>query len=230
MPDLNFSVESAEAVPYSASPLLNLKLQITNSESEQQRVESVMLRCQIQLEVTRRQYNADEKAHLFELFGEPERWGQTLKTMLWTHANFTVPPFLESTTINLPVPCSFDFNVAATKFFAGLEDGEVPLCLLFSGTIFYRDEEGALQIEQISWEKEANFRLPVKIWRETIEHYYPNSAWLNLRRDVFERLREYKTKHYIPSWEQTFEKLLSASEEKIVDDNETEIANQKFQM
>ncbi len=225
MPDLNFLVESAEAVPYSASPLLNFKLRVTNSDAAE-RVESVLLHCQIQLEVTRRTYSDEEKAHLFELFGEPERWGQTLRTMLWTHTNATVPPFTESATIDLPVPSSFDFNVAATKYFAGLDDGDVPLCLLFSGTMFYRDADENLQIGQISWEKEANFRLPVGVWREMMEHYYPNSAWLNLRRDVFERLREFKTKHFILSWEKTFEKLLS--EQKVVD--ETEIVNQEFQM
>ncbi len=213
MPDLNFTVEGAEAVPYSASPLLNLKLQINNTDSEQ-RVESVMLRCQIQLEVARRQYNPEEKAHLYELFGEPERWGQTLRTMLWTHSNINVPSFTENVTVDLPVPCSFDFNIAATKYFAALESGEVPLCLLFSGTIFYKDVFEDLQIDQISWEKEAYFRLPVEIWHEMMEHYYPNSAWLNLRRDIFERLREYKTKNFIPSWEKAFEKLLAQAEEE----------------
>jgi hypothetical protein len=212
MPDLNFKVESAEPVPYAAAPLLNFKINIIDADFPQ-RIETVLLRCQIQIEVVRRQYSDAEKAHLFELFGEPERWGQTLKPMLWTHATATVLPFEESTTTDLPVPCSFDFNAAGTKYFAGLETGEIPLNLLFSGTIFYRDEDGNLQIDQISWEKEATFRLPVSVWREMIEHYYPNSAWLNLRRDIFEQLREYKTKHFIPTWEKAFEKLLAQAEE-----------------
>lgn len=213
MPDLNFTIESAEAVAHSAAPLLHFKIKITDADFPQ-KIESVLLRCQIQLEVVRRNYTDEEKAHLYELFGEPERWGQTLKTMLWTHASATVLPFTETTTIDLPVPCSFDFNVAATKYFAGLESGEVPLILLFSGTIFYRDEENNLQIDQISWEKEATFRLPVSVWREMIEHYYPNTAWLNVRRDIFDRLREYKTKNFIPSWEKAFEKLLAQTEEE----------------
>lgn len=229
MPELNFEVEGAEIVPYAASPLLNLKLRLTNP-APAERIENVILRCQIQLEVTRRSYTDEEKAHLFDLFGEPERWGSTLRTMLWTHANVVVSPFSDTTRVDLPVPCSFDFNVGATKYFAGLEDGEVPICLLFSGTIFYRDDEDLLQIDQISWEKETNYRFPVKVWREMMEHYYPNSAWLNLRRDVFEQLREYKTKNFIPSWERTFEKLLASAAEKTADDTEAEITNQEFQM
>ena len=125
MPDLNFTVEGAESVPYAASPLMNLRLAITDAEKTP-RIESVILRCQIQLEVTKRRYADEEKAHLFELFGEPERWGQTLRTMLWTHSNISVPPFSGSTVVDLPIPCTFDFNVAATKYFAGLDDGLVP--------------------------------------------------------------------------------------------------------
>ncbi|MBS1795553.1 MAG: hypothetical protein JSS81_16985 [Acidobacteria bacterium] len=207
MPDLDFAVESVEIVPYAVAPLLNFQVRITDADNAG-RVESVLLDCQIRLETVRRSYSDEEKAHLFDLFGEPERWGQTLKSMLWTHANVIVPPFSGTTTVALPVPCSFDFNVAATKYFAGLETGEAPLVFLFSGTCFYRDADGFLQCQRISWEKEAEFRLPVAVWRELIEHYYPNSAWLNLRRDVFERLRAYKTGHFLPTWEQTLEELL----------------------
>ena len=138
---------------------MNLRLAITDAEKTP-RIESVILRCQIQLEVTKRRYADEEKAHLFELFGEPERWGQTLRTMLWTHSNISVPPFSGSTVVDLPIPCTFDFNVAATKYFAGLDDGLVPICLLFSGTTFYKTDEDDLQVEQISWEKEAYFKFP----------------------------------------------------------------------
>jgi hypothetical protein len=168
-----------------------------------------MLRCQIQIETVRRQYNPDEKAKLFELYGEPERWGQTLKTLLWTHVNTSVQPFTGNTVIDLTVPCTFDFNVAATKYFDGLDGGTIPLCLLFSGTVFYHDETGSLQVSQISWEKEANYHLPVSIWKEMMDLYYPNSAWLNIRKDVFEKLQDYKMRNSLPSWEQAFENLLS---------------------
>ncbi len=228
MPEIDFEVTGAKAVAYAAAPLLNLKLRLTNRNADEQ-IQNVMLRCQINLEVTRRQYNDQEKARMFELFGAPERWGQTLKTMLWTHANIVVQPFAETTEVDLPVTCTFDFNVAATKFFGGLDAGEVPLLLLFSGTMFYRDEFGDLQIGQISWDKEAQFRLPVKVWQEMMEHYYPNSAWLNLRRDVFEKLQDYKMRRGLPTFEQAIESLLPDDEIK-PEENEPEIANQEFQM
>jgi len=171
------------------------------------------LRCQIQIEVARRSYNADEQERLLDLFGAPERWNQTLRSMLWTNVSIVVPPFTGSTLVDLPVVCTFDFNVAAAKYFAGLENGEVPLCLLFSGSIFYESSDGLLQVTQIPWDRETTYRLPVGVWQEMIEIYYPNIAWLCLRRDIFDRLNLYKMQQGIPTWEQTLEKLLPPANE-----------------
>src|ERR1051326_7725718 len=182
MPDLSFSVAGAEVVTFAAAPLLSFKLHVRNAD-EDELIQSIALRCQIQLETTKRRYTAKEQARLFELFGEPERWGRTLRAMLWTHTGATVSSFQGETTVDLPVPCTFDFNVAATKYFAGLQDGVVPLNLLFSGTVFFDGDQGALQVEPISWEKEATFKLPINIWHDMMDHYYPNCAWLCLRRD-----------------------------------------------
>jgi hypothetical protein len=186
---------------------------VTNADAEEQ-IQTVALRCQIQLEVTRRRYTPAEQERMLDLFGEPERWGQTLRTMLWTHAGVDVPSFRGTTVADLHVPCTFDFNVAATKYFAALEEGEVPLCLLFSGTVFYEEEDGLLQVTQIPWDREARFRLPVRVWKEMMDIYYPNSAWLRLRRDAFDRLYEYKRRRGIPTWEQALESLLPADERR----------------
>ncbi len=228
MPDLDFQVESVEAVPFAVAPLLKFKLRVDNSNPDEW-IQTVALRCQIQIEPTRRHYNGEEQEKMLDLFGEPERWGQTLKTMLWTHASTVVSPFQNTTTVDLPVNCTFDFNVAGTKYFAGLAGGEIPLLLLFSGTIFYEAAGGAIQIAQISWSKETKFSLPVSVWQEMMEHYYPNSAWLILQRDAFERLQKYKMQRGIPTFEQALESLLPNDEIKM-EETKAEIANQKFQM
>jgi hypothetical protein len=213
MLDLNFQVEGAEPIAHAAAPLLAFKLRVTNADPEQH-IHNIMLECQIRIEPTRRSYNAGEQERLLDLFGEPTRWSDTMRTMLWTHANVTIPPFAGSTLVDLHVPCTFDFNVGATKYFAGLEGGEIPLTLLFSGTIFYAADIG-LQVARIPWEKEARYRLPVPVWQKMMELYYPNIAWLCCRRDVFQRLYQYKQRHGLPSWEQAFEKLLDAAEDTI---------------
>jgi hypothetical protein len=212
MPDLKFQVEEAVVVPFAASPQLALKLRITNQPTTET-IHTIALRTQIQLEVTRRHYSPEEQNRMLDLFGPPDRWSQTLRSLLWTHASIVVPAFQESTVVDLPVPCTFDFNVAATKYFEGLQDGDVPLLLMFSGTVFYAEPDGPLRVSPISWQQETKFRLPVKTWREMMDVYYPNSAWLCLRRDVFDRLHQYKMQHAIPTWEALIESVIPAGEE-----------------
>jgi hypothetical protein len=211
MPDLNFQVEGVEAVAHAAEPQLVFKLRITNADL-QEAIQNVGLRCQIQIQATRRRYAPEEQARLTDLFGEPEFWSRTLGTLLWTHVNVVVPPFSGETTVNIPVPCTFDFNVAATKYFHGVADGEIPLAFLFSGTIFHRTEESGLRVAQISWDKEAHFRLKVQTWHQMMDLYYPNCAWLRLRRDVFDRLYQFKIRRGLPTWETTLESLLNSAE------------------
>jgi hypothetical protein len=213
MPELNFQVESAEVVSQAVSPLLAFKLRLTNTHPDEV-IHTVALRCQIQIEVTRRKYTAEDQGRLRDLFDEPSRWGQTLKNLLWTHASIVVPSFQGTTVADLPVPCTFDFNVAATKYFDGLADGEVPVCLQFSGTVFYASTERGLQVAPISWDKEARFKLPVKIWREMMASYYPNSAWLCLHKDAFDRLYRYKVRHGIPTWEEVLESIVPLEEKE----------------
>src|SRR6266542_149234 len=211
MPELNFDVEGAEPVLFAASPLLAFRLRITQTDSEEgeeTRIQSVALRCQVRIEPTRRRYTGEEPERLYDLVGETALWERTLKSMLWAHTSVIVPPFTGSTVVDLPVPCPYDFNVAATKYFYALEDDEVPLCLLFSGTIFYQDQDGRLQVAPISWEKEAMYRMPVRVWKDLMERYYPDCAWLCLRKDVFDRLYRYKSRHGLPTWEQALESLL----------------------
>jgi uncharacterized protein DUF6084 len=214
MPDLSFHVDGAEAVPFAAQPLLALKLVIQNANPDET-IHTVALRAQIQIEANRRQYDPGEKRSLQDLFDQPERWSQTLRPMLWTHASIVIPSFQGHTVADLQVPCTFDFNVAATKYFHAISEGDIPLNLLFSGTVFYLHPDGALQVSPISWNSEARYRLPVRAWREMMELYYPNSAWLCLRRDVFERLYDYKVQQAIPTWEQTLETLLATEQEEV---------------
>jgi hypothetical protein len=213
MPDLSFRIDGARAVQYAAAPLLGFDLHLTNNGPE--RVHTIALRCQIQIEAAQRRYGSKDQEGLQDLFGEPHRWGHTLRNMLWTQTSLIVPGFTSPTNVELPVPCTFDFNVAAVKYFHGLQDGDIPLCFQFSGTIFYESETGGLQVSPIPWDKEAKFRLPVAPWKEMMELYYPNSAWLCLRRDVFERLYQNKVRKGMPTWEEMLEDLLDCVEEGV---------------
>jgi hypothetical protein len=213
VPDLEFAIEGAEVAQFAAVPSLLFKLRIENLEDEP--IRSVALNTQIRIAAAGRHYEVAEQERLLELFGEPSRWKDTLRSLLWTHTVLQVPRFSGSTVVDMPVACTYDLEVVAAKYFYALQDGEVPLEFLFSGTIFYAGEDGRLQTTRISWEKEAEFRLPVRLWKEMMDQYFPNSAWVRLRKDVFDQLYDYKVRKGLPTWEATVEALLRASEQGV---------------
>ncbi len=211
MPDLNFKVTGVEPAARGLIPLLHFHLEVTNSP-ETELIQAVILQAQVQIQSAHRPYDDEEREKLVDLFGTPDRWGQTLRNRLWAHANVSVRPFTRSTEAVLPIQCTYDLNVTATKYFYALKEGEVPLLFLFSGTIFYAAPDGRLQVQQISWDKECLYLMPVRVWQALMEHHYPNSAWVSLHRQVFERLYAYKRRQGLPTWEQTIERLLSEYE------------------
>ncbi|MGH7720941.1 MAG: DUF6084 family protein [Gemmatimonadaceae bacterium] len=211
MISLGFSVLGARAEPYAAVPTLGFKLEVTETSGEQ--IHVLALRCQLQIEPRRRRYSPHEEKQLLELFGGPERWGNTLRTIVWTHVSVLVPGFSGRTEVDLPVPCTYDFEVTASKYFHALQDGEILLRFLFSGTVFARGESG-FNVHQVPWDKEATYRLPVRVWRDLMDLYFPGSAWIRLRRDSFDALHQFKGQHALPTWDDAIEALLEKAGEK----------------
>jgi hypothetical protein len=212
MSEITFTVTEAAPVPYAAAPTLVFRLHLEAPAGDT--IHSIALRCQIRIEPQRRRYTPDEEARLLELFGETPRWGDTLKPFLWTHASTMVPGFTGSTDVELHVPCSYDLEVAAAKYFHALGDGEIPLILLFSGTVFAKADGGALRVTQVPWDREARFRLPVGTWRELVDRYFPNAGWLRLRRDTLDALLRMKARRVLATWDDVLAELLRAAGEE----------------
>lgn len=210
VPELSFRVESAAVLEPAAVPTVNFELRIEAPAGVA--IRSVMLNVQIQIAARRRAYDRRSEERLVELFGTADRWGSTLATLPWVRTSTAVPPFSGSTVLELPVACSYDLEVAASKYFNGLEDGEVPLEFLFSGSVFYAGRAGALQTARIAWESEAEFALPVSTWKQAIERHFPGAAWLRLERACFDRLYAYKAENALPTWEAALDSLLEARE------------------
>ncbi|HEY4265663.1 MAG TPA: DUF6084 family protein [Micropepsaceae bacterium] len=206
MPELAFALDGVEIERYAVTPTLRFRLRITADQP----VENIALQCQLRIEPMRRAYGGDEHERLADLFGEKARWGDTLKSFLWTIVPVNVPRFDDVTIVDAMVPCSFDFDVAATKYFHGLEGGEVPVSLLFSGSVFYRDPQDRLQISQLSWSQGLSHRLPAALWQTLMDQYYPNAAWLRLDRETFERLYALKRRMGVGSFDAALSQLLSA--------------------
>jgi hypothetical protein len=204
--DLDFEVLGVAPDPYAAAPTLLFTLGI--SETTGATVHSVSLRCQIRIEPQKRRYSPAEAERLLALFGETPRWGDTLKPFLWTHASTMVAGFSGATTVELPVPCTYDFEVAAAKYLHALGDGDVALVLLFNGTVF-----SASGVEPVPWHKETTAKLPAVVWRQLMDLYFPNSGWVRLRRDTLDDLERFKTVRALPTWEHAIEALLKEAGE-----------------
>ncbi len=192
-PELSFAVGDAAAERHGAGPAVNFTLAIERTSGAP--VRSIMLDAQIQIAARRRPYSPEERVALLELFDTSERWATTLRTLLWTRTTAIVPPFSEKTEVQLQVPCSYDIEASAANYLAGLRAGEVPLELLFSGSVFYAGPGGMLQTARIAWDREAEYRLPVAVWREAMDRHFPGCAWLRLERPAFDALRAYKAEH-----------------------------------
>jgi hypothetical protein len=221
VPDLSFRIGEVKAAPFTAVPMISARLHIVNGLRDES-IQSVQLNCQVQLQPLGRPYSALEEARLLDLFGERERWGATMKPLLWTNLVVKVPSFKGATSVDLMLPCSLDFDVAANKYFYGLDSGSVAVAALFSGTVFYAGENGAMQIAQIPWDREARFKLVIDVWKAAIDMHYPNSAWLRLSREVFDRLYRYKVARGIPMWEAVLTNLLDRAERKEIAEAATE--------
>jgi Family of unknown function (DUF6084) len=210
MSELVFECLDARPERYAAVPTIVLRLRL--SEVTGERIHTIALRCQIRIEPQLRRYGPQEAERLADLFGETSRWSDTLKPLQFTNLSVMVGGFTGATEFDLPVPCTYDFEVVAAKYLHSLDDGEVPLLLLFSGTVFRKGETG-FAVEQVPWHKEASYRLPVRVWREMMDLYFPNSAWIRVRRDTLDALQRFKSREALPSWDDALEALLEQAGE-----------------
>lgn len=206
-PELRFAVRSAEPLEYAAVPTLKFALAI--EAPGETAIRSVLLDVQIQIAARQRGYSAWAQERLLELFGTPDRWSTTLRTLPWLRATLIVPPFTGDATADLTVPCTYDLEVTAARYLAALEDGEIPLEFMLSGSVFYASSDGRLQMARIPWDHEIAYRLPVAVWRATMDAHFPGSAWLRLDRASYERLCAYKARHAFATWGAAFDALLA---------------------
>jgi hypothetical protein len=211
VPDLTFRVEGVEAALYAASPLMVFKVRVTN-RSDGERVHSANLQCRVELEATRRVYDAGEQERLLDLFDRPERWGRTVRRLLWAEVGVAVPAMTGSVLVDVAVPCSGDLELATTRYLFALRGGDLDVGLSFRGTVFHEQAGRGLQVALVAPDETAHARLPLRTWDEMMDHYFPNSGWLRVRKDLIDRLVRHKHNRGFPTLEQALESLLSTAE------------------
>jgi uncharacterized protein DUF6084 len=205
--ELRFDCLDARAERHAVSPTIVVRLRIADPEPSG--AHAIALRCQLRIEPRQRRYTGAEAERLGGVFGDTSRWGETLQPLQFAQVSLMVPGFTGSTEIDLPVPCGYDTEVAAGAYFASLDEGEIPLLLLFSGTVFARTPEGGgFTVRPVPWQCEARHRLPVAVWREVMDHYFPGSGWLRLRTETLRALLRYRSSNAIATWDDVIERLL----------------------
>ncbi|ORV10334.1 DUF6084 family protein [Mycobacterium celatum] len=210
--DLAFAVVDVAPEPYAVTPALTARVDVSTSTQEQ--VHAIALRCQVRIEPLRRGYSDDEAAGLTDLFGPRERWATTQRTFLWQHCTAMVPGFTGATDVTLSLPCTYDFEVAAAKYFHALRDGAVPLLFLFSGTVFRAGTRG-LSVQQVPWDCEGRYDMPVAVWRDLIRQHYPDSGWVRLGHDTATALAAYKSVHGLLSIDDAITALLATARQEV---------------
>jgi hypothetical protein len=204
--ELVFDCLDVRSDRWAAGPTLVFRLRVTETAGE--RVHAIALRCQIRIEPQKRRYDATEAEQLDDLFGDSSRWADTLKPLQLTNTSVMVPSFTGSVEVDVPVPFTYDLEIASTRYFHALESGEIPLILLFSGTLFTKGDNG-FSVSQVPWHKEATYRLPVTEWRTMMDTFFPGGGWLRLSRSTLEALGMYKSSRGLATWEQTITTLLA---------------------
>jgi hypothetical protein len=203
----SFSVVDIFAEPYAADPQLTARLRIQESTGET--IHAIALRCQVRIEPQRRRYEEADESGLRALFGDRDRWVDTLKPFLWMQCSAMVQGFTGITEVDLALPCTYDFDVTGSRYLHAVGAGTIPLALLFSGTVFTKGANG-FGVEQVPWDCEASYQLPVEVWQQMIASYFPNTGWIRLEHEVLADLADFKSRHGLTSWEETVQTLLGA--------------------
>lgn len=211
MSELTFDCIDVQPEQYAAGPNLTFRFRVTETTGTQ--IHAIGLRCQMRIEPTKRRYTPEEEDHLQDLFGATSRWGETLNPIQFANISIMIPGFSGATEIDVPVPCTYDMEVTSAKYFHSLRSGEIPLLMLFSGTVFTKGETG-FSVEQVPWHKETSYRLPVRVWTELMNLHFPNSAWIRLRTDTLDDLRRFTTSRALPNWDQAIEMLLKKQDDQ----------------
>ncbi|MFG3615064.1 DUF6084 family protein [Nocardia sp. NPDC047654] len=205
-----FAVLEMRPEPYAVAPILSARVGIAALAEEP--VHAIALRAQVRIEPFRRGYSDEEAAGLVDLFGPRERWHETQRSFLWMHCATMIPGFTGGAEVDLPMPCTYDFEVTGSKYLHALRDGVVPLLFLFSGTVFIRGSTG-FAIQQIPWDREDKFEMPVSVWQNLMAAYFPNSGWVRLHNDTLRALAAYKSGHGLPGFDDAVTRLLTSTEE-----------------
>ena len=210
IPEPEFEIVDAAHVPFAAAPTLGFTGLIHEPHGIE--IQSIGLTAQVMIEPAQRGYDTATRERLAELFGPPASWAPSTSGLLLARVTVTVPGFRDHTRFTLEVPCTYDLEVAAAKYFYALADGLVPLAFHFNGNVFYwgRDEAlaGRLQVAPVSWSTTAQYRMPLERWRAMIAEHYPGGGWIRVADETLAALHERRARRGLATIDALLRELL----------------------
>jgi hypothetical protein len=208
-PAPEFAIVGAAHVPFAASPTMLFEAIAT--EPTGAAIQSIALTAQVMIEPARRGYDAETRERLSELFGPPASWAPSTSGLPWARVAAAVPGFTGETRFSLEVPCTYDLEVAAAKYFYAVPDGDVPLTFHFNGNVFFYDN-ARLQVMPISWTTSSQYRMPLQAWRVMIAEHYPGGGWIRVSDVTLRSLHERRAQRGLTSLDACVAELLERSD------------------
>lgn len=208
-PDPEIEILAARAVERGMAPEVEFEAEITDRSGRD--VHLAALTVTIEIEPARRSYDERARELLGQLFGEGGAWSASTRNVRVARVAALAGPFSGEGRLTITVPMGFDLEVAAGSYLYSLDGGEAPLRFHFNGTIYYRGDDGLLQLIQLPWDRSSRFRMPVDVWRRAIEAHYPDTGWIALDEETIERLRRHRAAVGAHSFAEVIAGLLDAA-------------------
>lgn len=206
-PEVEFEITGAAHLAFAASPTMLFAATATDPSGF--KIQSIALTAQVMIDPAKRGYDPETRSRLAELFGPPAHWAPSTSGLSWARVSTAIPGFAGRTTFGLEVPCTYDLEVAAAKYFYAVTDGEIPLSFHFNGNVFFHGRSGGLQVSPVAWSSTAQFKLPVSTWRAMIAEHYPGGGWIRLDHATLAALNDRRALLGLPSFEACITELLN---------------------
>ena len=205
-PEPEFTVVGARPDEHAASPTVVFSLRV--EEPSEREIYMIALSVRILVDPAGRGYDEEAREALSDLFGPAEQMAGSMQSMVWGQVAVLTPSFTGETTFDVPVPCTYDLEVATAKYFASLPDGVAPLDFHFNGTIYYSGEDDRLQIVHVPWSCTARYRMPIAVWRQAVAARFAQMGWIRLHEQTLARLRRRQAERGAPSFDALVAELL----------------------
>jgi hypothetical protein len=205
-PEPSFEITGAAHIPFTAAPTMLFSATVTDPSGFA--VQSIALTIQVMIDPAKRGYDDETRVRLQELFGPPASWAPATSGLAWARVATTVPGFQGATSFGIEVPCTYDLEVAAAKYFYSVSDGEIPLSFHFNGNIFFYGASERLQVMPVSWTCSAQYKLPISVWRAMIAEHFPGGGWIRVSDETLRRLNDRRGQRGLASFDAAIEELL----------------------